>query len=248
MISNSSAKSCALHRQQFGERGAAAFLVVGEDHLAHRDDALALEEHMLGAAEPDALGAETARGAGVERRLGVGAHLHAAHLVGPFHQRGEIAGQLRLHHRDRAGEHLAGRAVDGHHVALLECLAAGGERLLGVVDADRADAGDAGLAHAARDDRRVARHAAAGRDDAFGSVHAVNVLGRGLDAHQDGLSAGLLAAPRPRRRRTRSRRSPRPARRAGRSRSARAWRWGRSSDAAIDRASRARRARSPLRA
>ena len=72
-----------LHRQQLGERGAPARLVVGEDHLAHRDDALALEEHVLGAAEADALGAETARHARVGRRLGVGAHLHAPDLVGP---------------------------------------------------------------------------------------------------------------------------------------------------------------------
>ena len=108
-----------LHRQQLGERGAAAFLVVGEDHLAHRDDALALEEHVLGAAQADAFGAEVARGARVERRLGVGAHLQAAHLVGPVHQRREVAGQLGLDHRHRADEHLAGGAVDGDDVALL---------------------------------------------------------------------------------------------------------------------------------
>ena len=86
----------ALHRQQLGQRRAAARLVVGEDHLAHRDDAVALEEHVLGAAQADAFRAEIARGLGVERRLGVGAHLHAAHLVGPAHQRGELARQLRL--------------------------------------------------------------------------------------------------------------------------------------------------------
>ena len=43
-----------LHRQQLGERRAPSFLGVGEDHLAHRDDALALEEHVLGSAEADA--------------------------------------------------------------------------------------------------------------------------------------------------------------------------------------------------
>ena len=63
---------------------------------------------------------------------------------------------------------------------------------VGVVDADRAGAGDAGLAHAARDHRRVRGHAAARRDDALGGMHAVDVLGRGLDAHQDHLVAGRL--------------------------------------------------------
>src|ERR1700752_1561948 len=67
-----------LHRQQLGERRAAALLVVGEDHLAHRTDAVAIEEHVLGAAEPDAFAAELQRNARVVRAVGVGA------LAGPF--------------------------------------------------------------------------------------------------------------------------------------------------------------------
>ncbi len=58
----------ALDRQELGQRRAAALLVVGEDHLAHGDDALALEEHVLGAAEPDALRAEARARSG--RRAG----------------------------------------------------------------------------------------------------------------------------------------------------------------------------------
>ncbi len=73
----------ALHRQDLGERGAARLLVVGEDHLAHREDAVGLEEHVLGAAQPDAFGAVFQRGAGIGRRIGIGAHAEAAHLVGP---------------------------------------------------------------------------------------------------------------------------------------------------------------------
>ena len=51
----------ALHGQDLGQRRAPALDGLGHDHLAHGDDALAIEEHMLGAAEPDALGAETPR-------------------------------------------------------------------------------------------------------------------------------------------------------------------------------------------
>ena len=51
----------ALHGQDFRERAAAPLLVVGADHLAHGQDAVGLEEHVLGAAEADALGAELAR-------------------------------------------------------------------------------------------------------------------------------------------------------------------------------------------
>jgi hypothetical protein len=52
-------------------------------------------------------------------------------------------------------------------------------------------AGDAGRSHAARDHRGVAGHAAARGEDAFGGVHAVNVLGAGLDPHQNDLAARL---------------------------------------------------------
>ena len=40
----------ALHWQQLCQRGAPPRFVIGEDHFTHRDDALALKEHMLGAA------------------------------------------------------------------------------------------------------------------------------------------------------------------------------------------------------
>ena len=64
----------ALHGQQLGERAPAPALVARDDHLAHRRDAVALEEHVLGATQPDSLGAEAARDARVVRRVGVRAH------------------------------------------------------------------------------------------------------------------------------------------------------------------------------
>ena len=88
----------ALHRQQFGQRGFALVFGVGQDHLAHRDDAVGFEEHVLGAAQADAFGAELARRGGIGRRVGIGADLQAAHFVGPAHQGAEIAGQFRLAH------------------------------------------------------------------------------------------------------------------------------------------------------
>ncbi len=103
----------ALHRQQLGKRHAAAGLGVGEDHFAHGDDAFAVEEHVLGAAKPDALGAESAGRARIGGRVGIGANLHAPAAVGPFHDGSEMAGKLRLDHRHRAGQHLPGRPVDG---------------------------------------------------------------------------------------------------------------------------------------
>ena len=53
-------KSSLLERLELGEGGLAPGLVVGQDHLAHGDDPLLAEEHVLGAAQADPLGAELA--------------------------------------------------------------------------------------------------------------------------------------------------------------------------------------------
>ena len=103
----------ALVGQQLGERGAAAGLVLGEDHLAHGGDPLGVEEHVLGAAQADALGAELARGAAVGGVSALVRTFRRRLRVGPFHQRAEIADQLGLDGRHLAEHHLAGRAVDG---------------------------------------------------------------------------------------------------------------------------------------
>ena len=69
-------------------------------------------------------------------------------------------------------------------------------------------------AHAARDHRRVAGHAAARGEDAARGVHAVDVLRR--VSMRTRITCGPApSSARPRRRRTRSRQRPRPARRAG---------------------------------
>ena len=180
----------ALHRLDLGQRRAAALLVVGQDHLAHGHDAVALEEHVLGAAEADALGAELARLGRIGRRLGVGADAERAELVGPLHQLGEIAAELGLHGRHDAQDDLAGAAVERDGLARLHHRAAHAERAGLAVDAHVARARDAGLAHAARHHGGVAGHAAGRGQDAFRGVHAVDVLGAGLAAHQDHLLAG----------------------------------------------------------
>ena len=75
-------------------------------------------------------------------------------------------------------------------VAFLDDLVADrhGARL--VVDVERLAADDADLAHLAGDQGRVAGHAAARRENALADGHAADVLGAGLDAHQEDLLAG----------------------------------------------------------
>ncbi|MNZ99109.1 hypothetical protein D3C78_1184200 [compost metagenome] len=79
-----------LHRQKLVERCPPALFTFRKDHLTHHMDAVALEEHMFGAAQPNTLSAKGAGGAGVSRRIGIGAHRHAAQAIGPLHQLAEI--------------------------------------------------------------------------------------------------------------------------------------------------------------
>ena len=78
----------------FCERLLAGLFVFGQNHGLHVRDAIGREEHVLGAAQPDAFGSELARGFGIARNIGIGAHAEvAAKLVGPFH---ELDEQRRL--------------------------------------------------------------------------------------------------------------------------------------------------------
>ena len=63
-----------LHRQEPVERGAPLLLFACQDHLANDRQPLLGHEHVLGAAEADALGAELARLGRVRRRVRVRAH------------------------------------------------------------------------------------------------------------------------------------------------------------------------------
>ena len=91
-----------LDGQEPVERGAPALLVRRQDHLADELEPLRLGEHVLGAAEADALGAELARLGRVGRRVGVRAYLQPSDRVGPLEDRGEVVVQLRRDERHRA--------------------------------------------------------------------------------------------------------------------------------------------------
>ena len=76
----------ALIREELGQCGLAGLERVSEDHLAHRVNAVALEEHVLSAGETDALGSERHGLRGLLRGVGVGTHGHAGGLLAPVHQ------------------------------------------------------------------------------------------------------------------------------------------------------------------
>ena len=83
--------------------------------------------------------------------------------VGPAHEFGEVAAELRLDHLHCADEHLALGAVDGDDIALLQRAGADADGAAFGVDLQGAGAADARTAHAARDDGGVARSCRRGR-------------------------------------------------------------------------------------
>ncbi len=97
----------------------------GEDHPPDHRQPIRGEEHVLGAAQPDALGAEAAGVVGVLAGVGVGAHaeLALAHRVGPFQDRRELGGRFGRGELHRPEHDLARRAVDGDDVAFGDGLA-----------------------------------------------------------------------------------------------------------------------------
>ena len=70
-----------LRRHQRGQRGVALGGDVGEDDPLDQRPPVA-EEHVLGAAQPDALGAHPAGPVGVGGGVGVRPHPHPAYVVG----------------------------------------------------------------------------------------------------------------------------------------------------------------------
>ena len=236
-----------LERQEPVERGAAGRLVVREDHLLHDGQALLAEEHVLGATEADALRAELARSCRVGRRVGIRVYLQAAHDVGPTEDRLEVVVEPGGHERDGTENDVARCAVEGDQVALRERMASDHRDAVLEVDREVVAAGDARLAHAARDECCVRGDAAVRGEDALGGDQAVDVVRARLPADEDHVLSVVGRIPRPCPRRTRRRQTLRPARPRARWRRRRNARPGRASGAGGGRSAPDRSGRSPPR-
>ena len=182
-----------LHRLNLRQSRFALFDGVGADHLAERRNTVGLEEHVLGAAKADALRAERGGLLRIRGGIRVGADSHRLVFVGQLHDAAEVAGRsIRSNRRDALAVDVAGGTVEGDDVALFIDFAREGELLVLLVHLDVAAAGDAAGTHAARNDRRVRSLSAAHRQNALRELHALDILGRGLEADKDDFLA-LLA-------------------------------------------------------
>src|SRR5207245_5553148 len=107
-----------LERPELLERDAARRLVRRHDHLADDRNPIGREEHVLGADEADAFGAELASALGVEGRISVGPHAEPflAIAVCPGQELGDLVAELALDGLDAVEQDLAGSAIDGDPV------------------------------------------------------------------------------------------------------------------------------------
>ena len=192
-----------LIRQELGESRTACLFGGGEDHLAHRVDAVTFEEHVFGAGEADAGGTEGHRDAGLLGGVGIGADAELGDLRAPLHELEEALELLGLASglvvADDAGDDFrrsglelsavdrAGGAVDGKVVTFLELLTSGGDGEFLVIDLDGRGTADADLAHLAGNECRVRRDTTLGGEDALGSDHAAKVFRAGFVADEQDL-------------------------------------------------------------
>ncbi|MPL66381.1 hypothetical protein SDC9_12054 [bioreactor metagenome] len=186
-----------LEGQELGQCLFPGLQIVGDDHFL--DGQLAflgvggvlevLEEHMLGPAETNAFGAQLYGLGRVLGRVGVGAHLQAAYLVAPGKEGFEFLGLFGLGQGQGGGENLAGRAVDGDLVSLLENLAAHPHEFGFVVYIQGLAADYAAFAPAPGHDGGVGSLSAGGGENALGGEHAADILGGGFAADENDLFA-----------------------------------------------------------
>ena len=104
----------ALDDAEFLERVGLFGRRLGQDHPAHHRQSVLAQEHVLGAAQPDALGPERARVGGVVAGVRVGTHLEVSltDVVGPREHGGERGGWLGRRQGHLARDHDPRTAVE----------------------------------------------------------------------------------------------------------------------------------------
>ncbi|CAB4809331.1 unannotated protein [freshwater metagenome] len=181
-----------LHTAEVGQCGEFLFGSVGENHLANHWQTVGRQEHVLGAAQADALSAEVARVGGVFASVGVGANakLALANHIGPLEDGVELGWWLGGRQLHCANNHFAGGAVEADDIAFFDNNSADGELL--TVDLDGVGAHDCGRTPTACHNGSVTHQTTASGEDALADHHAVHVFGAGFAANKDDLFATLV--------------------------------------------------------
>ncbi len=196
-----------LHGQQLFQSTLAPRNVFRKDHFPHGVDAVTLEEHVLGAGQPDTFRSESQSHLGLVGLVGIGPHPESTRLVGPSQKLQVVLvnlGAFRLEglvdhdtkdFRRLSGylpmENLAGGSIDGQPVPFSDDFVPDGHAVVAVFDFESIAAHHAHLAHLAPYQSRMRCHAAPCGEDALGGMHASNVFGRSFQTYQNDLFSSL---------------------------------------------------------
>lgn len=178
-------------RLQLGESRLALLVGGAEYHLAQLGEGnfgVRSVEHVLDTEQADTLGAELHGSLSILGSVGVGAHSETAELVDYAHELDEERVLAGVHGLDLRSIYDSLGTVEREPVSLLVDLsgvAGEVEGLLGEVDLEGVASHDAALAPSARNESGVGGHTTAGGEDAGGSAHALDVLGRSLLTNED---------------------------------------------------------------
>ena len=157
-----------------------------KDHLAHHTQTVPFKEHMLRAAQTDALGQEVPRSLRIGRRIGVRTHANVTIFIRPFQQCLERVIQRGFFERGRPCQNIARRTIDGDYLTLGKFAAVRCDHHAALfVDHKVGGANHTGQTKTASDHSRVAGDTAADSQNRIGGVHPANILGRCFATNED---------------------------------------------------------------
>ncbi len=109
-----------LYGQELGQGLSPALGAFGQDHGLDQGQAVGGHEHVLGAAEADALGPEFPGPFSVLGCVGIGPDPQDTHFIGPLQYLGKFGAEFGLNQGYPAEDYPAGTAVDGYQVAFMQ--------------------------------------------------------------------------------------------------------------------------------
>ena len=106
-----------LEWQKFLQSFSSIGFVVGDNHFLHKRQSIFVEEHVFGAAESDAFGAERFCNFCVARNVGIGANFQSARAVYQFHESAEFSGKSGFDGRHFTKSDVASAAIYAYPIA-----------------------------------------------------------------------------------------------------------------------------------
>ena len=160
---------CLLIWEELSQCFLATFRGGCEDHFAHSDNLLIVEEHVLCTSQTDTFSAEVASNLCVVWGISIGANLHLGVFVAEIHEGLEVAREFSSLGVNLTCVNLTGRTIERNEITFVINNAFDFNSLLFVINVDSASARNAALTHTAGNHSSVRSHTTASGKDTFSS-------------------------------------------------------------------------------